>query len=180
MTGNRLQQASPLKSRGAQAGAGTVRVICGVHTLEAHVAGRSVEDVRTALGQALNISPAAVAVVDGVEVGAGHVLREGEQLEFVRLAGEKGRSGAGRRPASAPPIPAPSGVGAVGARLGAAGRDGLRDPIIFSGPSTASGGPGTAEEDSRRAHAQGGTRWARACGPGSAPGPRGQKGHGAG
>ncbi len=90
MTGNPLQQASPLRSRGAQDGAGRVRVICGVHTLEAHVAGRSVEDVRAALGQALNISPAAVAVVDGVEVGAGHVLHEGEQLEFVRLAGEKG------------------------------------------------------------------------------------------
>ena len=90
MTGGPLQQASPLKSRSVQAGAGTLRVICGVHTLEAHVAGRSVEEVRAALSQALNISPAAVAVVDGVEVGARHVLREGEQLEFVRLAGEKG------------------------------------------------------------------------------------------
>jgi hypothetical protein len=49
-----------------------------------------VEEVRAALGQALNVSPAAVAVVNGVEVGAGHVLREDEQLEFVRLAGEKG------------------------------------------------------------------------------------------
>lgn len=90
MTGGPLQQASPVKSRSVQAGAGTVRVICGVHTLEAHVAGRSVEEVRAALSQALNVSPAAVAVVDGVEVGARHILREGEQLEFVRLAGEKG------------------------------------------------------------------------------------------
>lgn len=90
VTGNPLRQASPLRSRSAQAASGTVRVICGVHTLEAPVAGRSVEEVRAALAQALNISPAAVAVVDGVEVGAGHVLREGEQLEFVRLAGEKG------------------------------------------------------------------------------------------
>jgi hypothetical protein len=90
MTDTPLRQATPLRSRGAQAGSGPVRVICGVHTLEAHVAGRTVEEVRAALGQALNISPAAVAVVNGAEVGAGHVLREGEQLEFVRLAGEKG------------------------------------------------------------------------------------------
>ncbi len=100
MTGGPLRQASPLKARSAQAGSGTVRVICGVHTLEAHVAGRTVGDVRAALGQALNVSPAAVAVVDGVEVGAGHVLREGEQLEFVRLAGEKGL-------VSGPPFPVP-------------------------------------------------------------------------
>lgn len=90
MTTSPLQQASPLKSRGAQAGSGAVRVICGVHTLEAQVAGRTVGEVRAALSQALNVSPAAVAVVDGVEVAGGHVLREGEQLEFVRLAGEKG------------------------------------------------------------------------------------------
>lgn len=90
MTDSPLRQAMPLRSRSAQAGSGAVRVLCGVHTLEAHVAGRSVEEVRAALGQALNISPAAVAVVNGTEAGAGHVLREGEQLEFVRLAGEKG------------------------------------------------------------------------------------------
>ena len=91
MTGNPLQSASPLKSRGLQRGASTVRVICGVHTLEAQVAGRTIGDVRGALSQALNISPEAIAVVDGGEVGADHVLEAGEQVEFVRLAGEKGR-----------------------------------------------------------------------------------------
>jgi len=90
MTESPLRQATPLRSRGAQAGSGAVRVICGVHTLEAHVAGRTVGEVRGALAQALNVSPAAVAVVNGGEVGADYVLREGEQLEFVRLAGEKG------------------------------------------------------------------------------------------
>ena len=91
MTGNPLQSASPLKSRGLQRGASTVRVICGVHTLDAQVAGRTIGDVRGALSQALNISPEAIAVVDGGEVGADHVLEAGEQVEFVRLAGEKGR-----------------------------------------------------------------------------------------
>jgi len=68
-----------------------VRVLYGVHALAASLAGRTVGDVRQALRQALNISPQAVAVVDGREVEEGFVLLAGQQLEFVRLAGEKGR-----------------------------------------------------------------------------------------
>lgn len=67
-----------------------VRVLYGVHALEASLAGRMVSDVRQALRQALNISAQAVAVVDGQEVGESFVLLAGQQLEFVRLAGEKG------------------------------------------------------------------------------------------
>ena len=67
-----------------------VRVLYGVHSLEANLAGRTVADVRQALRQALNISPQAVAVVDGREVEEGVILLAGQQLEFVRLAGEKG------------------------------------------------------------------------------------------
>jgi hypothetical protein len=39
----------------------------------------------------LNIPPQAVAVVDGRERLESHILQVGEILEFVRLAGEKGR-----------------------------------------------------------------------------------------
>ena len=67
-----------------------VRVLYGVHSLEADLAGRTVADVRQALRQALNISPQAVAVVDGREAEEGVILLAGQQLEFVRLAGEKG------------------------------------------------------------------------------------------
>ncbi len=67
-----------------------VRVLYGVHSLEANLVGRTVGDVRQALRQALNISPQAVAVVDGREVEEGFILLAGQQLEFVRLAGEKG------------------------------------------------------------------------------------------
>ncbi len=70
--------------------AGKVRVIYGVHSLEAGVAGRTVESVREALAQPLNISPRAVALVNGQEVDATHVLSSGALLEFVRYAGEKG------------------------------------------------------------------------------------------
>ncbi len=93
MSDTPLRHATPLRSRSARGSSGAVRVICGVHALEAPVAGRTVAEVRAALEEALNISPSAVAVVNGAEVGADHVLREGEQLEFVRLAGEKGLAG---------------------------------------------------------------------------------------
>lgn len=71
--------------------AGLVKVVYGVHALEASLAGRSVQGVREALAQPLNISPQAVALVNGQEVEAGHVLGAGELLEFVRYAGEKGQ-----------------------------------------------------------------------------------------
>ena len=67
-----------------------VRVLYGVHSLEATLAGRTVADVRQALRQALNISPQAVAILDGLEVEESAILVAGQQLEFVRLAGEKG------------------------------------------------------------------------------------------
>lgn len=67
-----------------------VRVLYGVHGLEANLAGRAVSDVRQVLRQPLNISPQAVAVVDGREVAESFILSAGQQLEFVRLAGEKG------------------------------------------------------------------------------------------
>ena len=71
--------------------AGKVKVVYGVHTLAASLAGRTVQGVREALAQPLNISPQAVALVNGQEVEAGHVLNAGELLEFVRYAGEKGK-----------------------------------------------------------------------------------------
>ncbi len=69
---------------------GKVKVLYGVHALEAALAGRTVLSVREALAQPLNISPRAVALVDGREVDVTHVLSPGEVLEFVRYAGEKG------------------------------------------------------------------------------------------
>lgn len=71
-------------------GAGKVRVVYGIHALSVGVAGKTVRDVRVALGQAMNISPRAVALVDGQEVDEGQMLLPGQHLEFVRQAGEKG------------------------------------------------------------------------------------------
>ena len=74
-----------------QAGvAATVRVLYGIHALSVGVAGKTVSEVREALGQALNISPRAIALVDGQEVSEHHILLPGQHLEFVRRSGEKG------------------------------------------------------------------------------------------
>lgn len=85
-----LKQAQRVRSVSPTRTEETVRVIYGVHSLEASIAGRSVGEVRTALKQALNIGPQAVAVVDGREILESYMLQAGEVLEFVRLAGEKG------------------------------------------------------------------------------------------
>jgi len=69
---------------------GTVRVVYGIHALSVGVAGKTVGDVRVVLGQAMNISPRAIALVDGQEVNEGQILLPGQHLEFVRQAGEKG------------------------------------------------------------------------------------------
>ena len=89
---------SATTARGAEAG--QVKVMYGVHTLEASLAGRTVQNVREALAQPLNISPEAVALVNGQEVDSDHVLGAGEFLEFVRYAGEKGQE-----LAAAPSVP---------------------------------------------------------------------------
>ena len=69
---------------------GLVKISYGVHSLEAAIAGKSVGEVRQALKEPLNIDPRALALVNGRNASASLVLKEGDQLEFVRLAGEKG------------------------------------------------------------------------------------------
>jgi hypothetical protein len=76
----------------SQAHSGLVKISYGVHHLEVAIAGKSVGEVRQALKEALNIDPRALALVNGREVAVSHLLKEGDQLEFVRLAGEKGRA----------------------------------------------------------------------------------------
>ena len=76
-----------------QAGTGLVKISYGVHSLEAAIAGKAVGEVRQALKEPLNIDPRALALVNGRDVAASHVLKAGDQLEFVRLAGEKGGEG---------------------------------------------------------------------------------------
>jgi len=85
----RLQQPS-------QARTGLVKISYGVHSLEAAITGKSISEVRQALKEPLNIDPRALALVNGRDVAASYVLKQDDQLEFVRLAGEKGRGRAAR------------------------------------------------------------------------------------
>jgi len=77
---------------GGQVRDGLVKISYGVHNLEAAIAGKSVSEVRQALKEPLNIDPRALALVNGRDVAASHILKQGDQLEFVRLAGEKGEN----------------------------------------------------------------------------------------
>jgi hypothetical protein len=69
---------------------GRVDVIHGVYAHSLPLAGRTVSEARTELEDRMNIDPEAVAVVDGVEAAEDIVLTEGQVLNFVTPAGEKG------------------------------------------------------------------------------------------
>ena len=74
----------------ATATAGRVEVIHGVYAHSLPLAGMTVRVARTELEERMNIAPDALAVVDGVEANENTVLREGQVLNFVKPAGEKG------------------------------------------------------------------------------------------
>src|SRR5215471_14377309 len=69
---------------------GRVDVIHGVYAHSLPLAGMSVRQARAELEDRMNIAPEAVAVVDGTEAGEDTVLRQGQVLNFVTPAGEKG------------------------------------------------------------------------------------------
>ena len=71
---------------------GDVNVSHGVYSHTHPLAGMTVRQARSALAERMNLSPDAVALVDGQEVGDDTVLLEGATLMFVRDDGEKGRS----------------------------------------------------------------------------------------
>jgi hypothetical protein len=91
MSAAQLKDLSRLKQIG-RSPSGQVKVSYGVHHLDAAIAGKSVGEVRQALKEPLNIDPRALALVNGREAPASYLLKENDQLEFVRLAGEKGSS----------------------------------------------------------------------------------------
>lgn len=69
---------------------GRVDVIHGVYAHSLPLAGMTVRQARTELEERMNIDPEAVAVVDGQEALEDSVLREGQVLNFLTPAGEKG------------------------------------------------------------------------------------------
>jgi hypothetical protein len=67
-----------------------VQIRYGIHRLEAHVAGKSVAEIRKLLQQPLNLDPQAMALINHRQASPQSLLQAGDQLEFVRLAGVKG------------------------------------------------------------------------------------------
>lgn len=69
---------------------GHVEVIHGVYAHTLPLSGMTVGQARTELADRMNIDPESIAVVDGNEVGDDTILGEGQVLNFVKHAGEKG------------------------------------------------------------------------------------------
>jgi hypothetical protein len=69
---------------------GRVDVIHGVYAHSLPLAGLTVKQARAELEDRMNISPEAVAVIDGREAAEAEVLSEGQVLNFLTPAGEKG------------------------------------------------------------------------------------------
>lgn len=67
-----------------------VEVIHGVYAHSFPLVGMTVAQARAELEDRLNIDPAAMAVVDGLEAPPDFVLSENQVLTFVKPAGEKG------------------------------------------------------------------------------------------
>jgi hypothetical protein len=74
----------------ATANSACVEVIHGVYAHSLPLAGLTVGQARAELEDRMNIDPEAVAVVDGSAAGEDVVLRQGQVLNFVKAAGEKG------------------------------------------------------------------------------------------
>ncbi|QQS22573.1 hypothetical protein IPM19_02985 [bacterium] len=71
-------------------GATAVQVVSGAHQKSLNVSGMTIRALRGKLGDALSISPAAKAYVNGQEVNNDYVVYGGDSVEFAKDAGEKG------------------------------------------------------------------------------------------
>ncbi len=69
---------------------GRVRIIAGADVQDLDLVGRTVGEARGVAQLIFGINPAARALLDGREVGEGHVLGASESLEFTKHAGRKG------------------------------------------------------------------------------------------
>jgi len=67
------------------------KIICGANELDdARWDGKTVSQVREELGAVLNIPENASVLLNGDEAQGNVALRSGDELEFVKAAGEKG------------------------------------------------------------------------------------------
>ncbi len=69
----------------------STRVVYGVNDLELDLAGKSIRTVYKVLEQVLNIPRDASVSVNGNRVDDDYVVRPGDEIEFLKTAGVKGR-----------------------------------------------------------------------------------------
>ena len=69
---------------------GNVQVIHGIYMHSQPLGGMTVRRARAELFERLNLDPDAMAVVDGNPVDEDTILAEGQTLNFVKHAGERG------------------------------------------------------------------------------------------
>ncbi len=69
----------------------TTKVIYGVNELDLDLAGKTVRGIWQALSQVLNIPRDAAVSVNGERAADDYVVRPGDEIEFQKQAGVKGR-----------------------------------------------------------------------------------------
>ncbi len=67
------------------------KVIYGVNELDLDLAGKTVRGIWQALSQVLNIPRDAAVSVNGERAADDYVVRPGDEIEFQKQAGVKGR-----------------------------------------------------------------------------------------
>jgi hypothetical protein len=70
----------------------TTKVLYGVNELDLELAGKTVSEVWKALEQVFNIPRDAVVTVNGARADDTTVVRPGDEIEFQKAAGVKGRT----------------------------------------------------------------------------------------
>jgi hypothetical protein len=68
----------------------TLHVSCGASSGNFPVAGRTVKQVGEFLREILNVDRLSTGLVNGAEVDGDYVLKQGDNLEFLKPAGKKG------------------------------------------------------------------------------------------
>lgn len=68
----------------------TIHVSCGASSGEFPVAGRTVFEISEFLREALNVSRMSIGLVNGKEVKDDYIVQSGDNVEYLKPAGQKG------------------------------------------------------------------------------------------
>jgi hypothetical protein len=80
------------KAKKADVTPSTTSIRCGISSTTVYGVGKSVSELRGQCKKALNIGADMKALVDGIAVEdeEAFILQDGQELEFVKIAGQKG------------------------------------------------------------------------------------------